>query len=101
MATENHRRRRRARPAIECGVGGNVGEVICGSVGAPDGVGFAVMGPAVNRTARLESLTKSLDTSILVSEEFANLIDAPVQDLGDHPMKGIDGLQKVFGLAEV
>jgi class 3 adenylate cyclase len=55
----------------------------------------------VNRTARLESLTKSLDTNILFSEEFANLIDAPVQDLGDHPMKGIDGLQKVFGLAEV
>ena len=37
----------------------------------------------------------------MFSEEFAKLIDAPVQDLGDHPMKGIDGLQKVFGLAEV
>jgi adenylate cyclase len=79
----------------------NVGEVIYGNVGAPDRLDFTVMGPAVNRTARLESLTRSLGTSILFSEEFANLIDEPVQDLGDHPMKGIDGLQKVFGLAEV
>ena len=75
--------------------------MIYGNVGAPDRLDFTVMGPAVNRTARLESLTKSLDTNILFSEEFVNLIDAPVQDLGDHPMKGIDGLQKVFGLAEV
>ena len=28
-------------------------------------------------------------------------IGSPLQDLGDHAMKGIDGLQKVFGLAEV
>jgi len=101
LATLNHRRQRHAQPPIEFGVGLNVGEVIYGNVGAPDRLDFTVMGPAVNRTARLESLTKSLDTNILFSEEFANLIDAPVRDLGDHPMKGIDGLQKVFGLAEV
>jgi adenylate cyclase len=109
LATLNHRRQRQAQPPIEFGVGLNVGfgvglnvgEVIYGNVGAPDRLDFTVMGPAVNRTARLESLTKELDTNILFSQEFSNLIDAPVQDLGDHPMKGIDGLQKVFGLAEV
>jgi hypothetical protein len=37
---------------------------------------------------RLESLTKSLGSSILFSEEFAKLIDAPVQDLGDVYMIG-------------
>jgi adenylate cyclase len=101
IATLNHQRQRQGQPAIEFGVGLNVGEVIYGNVGAPDRLDFTVMGPAVNRTARLESLTKSLGTNILFSQEFAKLIDAPVQDLGDHPMKGIDGLQKVFGLAEV
>ena len=101
LATLNHQRQRHAQPPIEFGVGLNVGEVIYGNVGAPDRLDFTVMGPAVNRTARLESLTKSLGTNILFSEEFANLIDAPVRGLGDHAMKGIDGLQKVFGLAEV
>ena len=38
--------------------------MIYGNVGAPDRLDFTVMGPAVNRTARLESLTKSLGTSI-------------------------------------
>ena len=101
LATLNHRRQRQEQPPIEFGVGLNVGEVIYGNVGAPDRLDFTVMGPAVNRTARLESLTRELTTNILFSAEFANLIDAPSQDLGDHPMKGIDGLQKVFGLAEV
>jgi len=101
LATLNHRRQRQEQPPIEFGVGLNVGEVIYGNVGAPDRLDFTVMGPAVNRTARLESLTRELGTNILFSAEFANLIDTPSQDLGDHPMKGIDGLQKVFGLAEV
>jgi adenylate cyclase len=101
LAALNHRRQRHAQPPIEFGVGLNVGEVIYGNVGAPDRLDFTVMGPAVNRAARLESLTKSLGANILFSEEFAKLIDAPVQDLGEHAMKGIDGLQKVFGLAQV
>ena len=101
LAALNHRRQRHAQPPIEFGVGLNVGEVIYGNVGAPDRLDFTVMGPAVNRTARLESLTKSLDTNILFSREFADLIDAPTQDLGDHAMKGIDGLQKVFGLEDI
>jgi len=101
LAALNHQRRRHGQPPIEFGVGLNVGEVIYGNVGAPDRLDFTVMGPAVNRTARLESLTKSLGTTILFSEEFANLIDAPAEFLGEHEMKGIDGLQKVFGLREV
>jgi adenylate cyclase len=100
LATLNHSRKRHGQPPIEFGVGLNVGEVIYGNVGAPDRLDFTVMGPAVNRSARLESLTKSLGATILFSEEFARLIDLPVQDLGEHEMKGVDGLQKVYGLQE-
>jgi adenylate cyclase len=98
LATLNHRRQRHGQPAIEFGVGLNIGEVIYGNVGAPDRLDFTVMGPAVNRTARLESLTKSLDATILFSGEFAKLIDLPARDLGEHEMKGVDGLQRVFAL---
>ncbi len=98
LATLNHRRQRRGQPRIEFGVGLNIGEVVYGNVGAPDRLDFTVMGPAVNRCARLESLTKSLDRNILFSGEFAERIDLPVEDLGEHAMKGIDGMQKVFGL---
>ena len=58
LATMNVRRKRADAPPIRFGVGLHLGEVIYGNVGAPDRLDFTVMGPAVNRTARLESLTK-------------------------------------------
>ena len=54
------------------------------------------MGPAVNRTAHLESLTKQLGQSICVSKEFAELVGCPMLDLGQHQMKGIEQQQAVF-----
>ena len=78
----------------------NVGEVIYGNVGAPDRLDFTVMGPAVNRVARLETLTKTLEADILFSREFAELLDQPTRFLGDHEMKGLALPQAVFALAE-
>jgi len=98
LASLNHQRRRHGQPEIEFGVGLNVGEVIYGNVGAPDRLDFTVMGPAVNRTARLESLTKELNQKILFSKEFAELIDEPVQSFGEQVMKGIAEPQVVFAL---
>lgn len=98
LASLNHQRRRHGLPEIEFGVGLNVGEVIYGNVGAPDRLDFTVMGPAVNRTARLESLTKELNQKILFSKEFAEFIDEPVQSFGEQVMKGIAEPQVVFAL---
>ena len=100
LETLNHRRRRHGQPEIEFGVGLSIGEVIYGNVGAPDRLDFTVMGPAVNRTARLESLTKNLDCNILFSKTFAELIEVPSQFLGDHEMKGIADPQAVYALCE-
>lgn len=98
LAALNHRRRRAGRPEIRFGVGLHVGEVIYGNVGAPNRLDFTVMGPAVNRTARLESLTKSVDIPLLMSSEFARQISLPVQSLGRHTMKGVAAPQEVFRL---
>ena len=100
LAALNHRRRRHSQPEIKFGVGLNVGEVIYGNVGAPDRLDFTVMGPAVNRTARLESLTKTIGESILFSETFAEQIDCPTKYYGEHLMKGISQPQKVFAADE-
>ena len=100
LATLNHRRRRRGLPEIDFGVGLNVGEVIYGNVGAPDRLDFTVMGPAVNRTARLESLTKTLGCNILFSENFAQLVDTPSEFLGHHEMKGIAEPQAVYAICK-
>jgi adenylate cyclase len=100
LATLNHFRRRHGQPPIEFGVGLNIGEVVYGNVGAPDRLDFTVMGPAVNRAARLESLTKTLGSNILFSKKFADLIEQPIKPMGEHEMKGIVGAQQVFALED-
>ena len=100
LASLNHRRRRHGQAEIMFGVGLNIGEVVYGNVGAPDRLDFTVMGPAVNRTARLESLTKTLGKNILFSRPFADMIAMPSQPLGMHKMKGIAEAQAVFALCD-
>jgi adenylate cyclase len=100
LASLNHQRRRHGEPEIKFGVGLNVGEVVYGNVGAPDRLDFTVMGPAVNRTARLESLTKTLGCNILFSKPFSELIDTQSTYLGMHEMKGITESQPVYAVCD-
>lgn len=100
-AALNHRRLRAGKPEIRFGVGLHVGEVIYGNVGAPNRLDFTVMGPAVNRTARLESLTKVAGVPLLMSREFVGHLDLPVRSLGEHEMKGVADKQEIFALAQI
>lgn len=98
LATLNERRHRAGEPRIQFGVGLNVGEVIYGNVGAPERLDFTVMGPAVNRTARLEGLTKTLGVPLLMSAEFAAHVACAVRSLGAQQMRGVAVSQEVFAL---
>jgi adenylate cyclase len=77
-------------PEIRFGVGLHVGRVAYGNVGAPARLDFTVMGPAVNRTARLEGLTKQVDEPLLVSREFRDLAGCRARALGAFAVKGVD-----------
>lgn len=101
LAALNRRRRGAGEPEIQFGVGLNVGEVIYGNVGAPARLDFTVMGPAVNRTARLEDLTKALGVPLLMSAEFATHLERPVRSLGAQEMKGVPRPQEVYALEEM
>jgi len=87
-------------PQLRFGIGLHIGEVIYGNVGAPDRLDFTVMGPAVNRTARLEGLTKTLGVPLLMSSTFVSSIAADTVSLGYQRMKGVAEAQEVFVLAE-
>ena len=100
LAAINIRRARVKRPAISFGVGIHVGKVIYGNVGAPDRLDFTVMGPAVNRTARLEGLTKELGHAMLMSEDVATAIGRNTLPLGSYSLKGVNEKFAVFALAE-
>ncbi|WP_163830999.1 adenylate/guanylate cyclase domain-containing protein [Spartinivicinus ruber] len=76
-------------PLLSFGVGLHMGKVVYGNVGSLSRLDFTVMGPAVNRTARLEELTKKLDSDLLLTSEFAEHITEPSVFLGSHNVKGV------------
>ena len=95
----NRRRRLDGCPEIQFGVGLNAGKVAYGNVGSPERLDFTVIGPAVNRAARLETLTKELGVPLLMTGAFAASIGRPARSLGAHRMRGLDEPVEVFALA--
>ncbi len=71
-----------------------------GNVGSVDRLGFNVVGPAVNRTARLEDLTKEVGVPLLLSRELAAEVERPTRSHGFYAMKGVAEPQEVFGLVD-
>lgn len=56
---------------LRLGAGFHIGEVLYGNVGSKSRHDFTVMGPAVNLSSRLESLTKSLSADLVISHAVA------------------------------
>lgn len=87
----NARREGENKPQLETGIGLHAGEVWYGNIGATSRLDFTVIGPAVNRAARLEKLAADLGEPILVSEHFASTCPGGFDRVGDFELKGIEG----------
>ena len=86
------------RPEIKIGVGINSGEATCGVVGASQRLEYTIVGDTVNLASRLESATKDLGVSILVSEATAQLLDDDYETeaLGAVKVKGKSANTSVY-----
>jgi adenylate cyclase len=98
VAVVNHRRRHAGLREIEFGLGLHVGTVTHANVGAPGRLAFNVVGPAVNKTARLQAMTKEAGVPLLVSKEFAAHIRRPLRSIGHFDLRGLSGPQEMFTL---
>jgi len=98
IAVVNHRRRHAGMPQIEFGLGLHLGTVTHANVGSPNRLAFNVVGPAVNKTARLQSMTKQAGVPLLLSQEFAAHIQRPVRSIGHFDLRGVSGPQEMFTL---
>jgi adenylate cyclase len=100
IAVANEARAAGGRDAVRFGVGLHVGPVTFGNVGTEDRLDFTVIGPAVNRAARLESLTKELKVPVLASAEFRDATIQPMVSMGRHTLRGVPEPVEVFTLPE-
>ena len=98
IAVVNHRRRRAGLREIEFGLGLHLGTVTHANVGAPNRLAFNVVGPAVNKTARLQSMTKEAGVPLLLSKEFAAQVQRPIRSIGHFDLRGVGGPQEMFTL---
>jgi len=68
----NHQFAAELREPIQFGIGIHGGEAIIGDIGFRDHTVFTAIGDTVNVAARLQDMTKTLNCTIIVSEEICN-----------------------------
>jgi adenylate cyclase len=96
LVTENERRERAALPRINYGLALHIGDVIYGNIGSDTRLDFTVIGPAVNLTARIESLCRQLGRQLLLSSDFVEAGAISASSLGRFALKGIGSEQEIF-----
>jgi len=96
----NSERRETGLREIGFGVALHLGDVVYGNIGGSSRLDFTVIGPAVNHTARIEAICRTLDRTVLVSQEIAAVARTELTPLGSHALRGVREPHELFGLAE-
>jgi adenylate cyclase len=98
MITLNEKNSETGRAPLNYGVGVHVGDVMYGNIGSRTRLDFTVIGPAVNMASRLETLTKQLGRTVLLSRAFADFVanDFDLERLGEYPIRGFSDPIEVF-----
>jgi adenylate cyclase len=84
---------------LDIGIGVNYGPVVLGDVGSEHSMSFTAIGDTVNTAARLQALTRSLDTPLVVGDALVRAIQASspelaaerigrLEDQGEHNLRG-------------
>lgn len=101
VAKVNAERQARGDRTIGFGIGIHLGEVLYGNIGIPERLEFSVVGAAANEAARIESMTKALGKSVLISEAVAHVAREPLVDLGSQALRGVKNPQRLFTLPDL
>jgi adenylate cyclase len=98
MAALNERNNGTGRAPMNYGIGVHVGDVMYGNIGSSTRLDFTVIGPAVNMASRLETLTKQLGKTVLLSRAFADLVadDVDLERVGEYPVRGFSDPIELF-----
>jgi adenylate cyclase len=100
LAETNAARVGRGEPELRYGSALHLGEVLYGNVGSATRLDFTTIGPAVNLTARLETLARDLGRDQVLSAAFAAHCAGAVRSLGRFQLRGFREPQEVFAPAD-
>jgi adenylate cyclase len=95
----NDEREGKGEPRLDIGVGLNYGPVVLGDVGSEHSMSFTAIGDTVNTAARLQALTRSLKTPLVVGDAVVRAIRAlspkvaaerirQLEDRGEYSLRG-------------
>ena len=73
MVGLNEKNSETGRAPLNYGIGVHVGDVMYGNIGSRTRLDFTVIGPAVNMASRLETFTKQLGRTVLLSPRVHRL----------------------------
>jgi adenylate cyclase len=96
LVEENKRREQADLPRIDYGLALHIGDVIYGNIGSDSRLDFTVIGPAVNLTARIESLSRQLGRQLLLSSDFVEAGGIAATSLGRFALKGVGAEQEIL-----
>jgi adenylate cyclase len=83
---------------LRSGIALHEGDVFFGNIGAPERLDFTVIGRAVNGASRVESMTKQLGHTIVLTAPVADRLKAHPKSLGHHALRGMAEPIEIFGL---
>jgi adenylate cyclase len=103
----NKERCARGEPSLAIGIGLNYGPAVLGDVGSEHSFSFTVIGDTVNTAHRLQALTRSLETPLVVSDalvcavrkglaETAGACPSQLQDRGEQALRGRAGTVRIW-----
>lgn len=100
MAALNERNNGSGRAPMNYGIGVHVGDVMYGNIGSSSRLDFTVIGPAVNMASRLESLTKQIGRNVVLSRDFAELVQPKfeLERVGKYEVRGFSDPIELFAL---